>query len=153
MKLRLLDFSFDSKDNISEKGMFLMETGSQVGGNDKKDSISPITIVLVGAGNRAHVYSSYGKQHPDELQVVGVVEPNKIRREDAAKRFNLPEKNCFDSVDEFVKYPLMADAAINGTMDEIHEQTSIPLLKAGYHVLLEKPIGTSEQEEIGSAHV
>ncbi len=35
---------------------------------------------------------------------------------------------------------------INGTMDSLHVKTTIPLLKAGYHVLLEKPFAINEAE-------
>src|SRR5690606_33611450 len=34
----------------------------------------------------------------------------------------------------------------NGTMDALHVSTSLPLLEAGYDLLLEKPIGISEEE-------
>ena len=42
--------------------------------------------------------------------------------------------------------PKFADAVINGTMDHIHVSTNVPLLKAGYDVLLEKPFSVSEEE-------
>ncbi|MDP6889282.1 MAG: Gfo/Idh/MocA family oxidoreductase, partial [Candidatus Thalassarchaeaceae archaeon] len=40
----------------------------------------------------------------------------------------------------------LADVAINGTMDEIHVETTVPLLDAGYDVLLEKPIAPSKEQ-------
>ena len=40
-----------------------------------------ITVVLVGAGNRANVYSSVSLQCPDKMKVVGIVDPDPIRRE------------------------------------------------------------------------
>ena len=105
-----------------------------------------VTAVIVGAGNRTNVYSTYAEEHPENLQIVGVVEPDKIRRNKIADRFNISNENCFESIEEFVSTPAFANAVINGTMDEIHVQTTIPILKAGYDVLLEKPIGTSERE-------
>ena len=38
-----------------------------------------ITVVLVGAGNRANVYSGYSVQNPDELKIVGIVDPDPVR--------------------------------------------------------------------------
>lgn len=35
-----------------------------------------ITAVLVGAGNRADVYASVAKRHPDKIKIVGIVEPD-----------------------------------------------------------------------------
>lgn len=106
----------------------------------------PIKAVIIGAGNRSLIYASYALEHPDELQIVGVVEPIPERRQLTAERFGISPDNCFASVEELVVHPQLADAAINGTMDQFHLQTTLPLLKAGYDVLLEKPIGVSETE-------
>ncbi|WP_246309893.1 Gfo/Idh/MocA family oxidoreductase [Paenibacillus alginolyticus] len=40
-----------------------------------------IKAVIIGAGNRSLIYASYALQHPDELQIVGVVEPSLERRQ------------------------------------------------------------------------
>ena len=42
--------------------------------------------------------------------------------------------------------PKFADAVINGTLDPLHVKTTIPLLKNGYDVLLEKPFAVNQQE-------
>ena len=60
--------------------------------------------------------------------------------------FGFPKENCFDSALELSRVPKFADAVINGTMDEQHVETSIPLLKKGYDMLLEKPFATNEKE-------
>lgn len=106
----------------------------------------PIKVVLVGAGNRTNIYASYAKNKPNELQIVGIVEPNKNRRIKTAIKYDIVDENCFETIEQFIVAPKLADAVINGTMDEIHVQTTIPILQAGYDVLLEKPIGISEQE-------
>ncbi|TMV49723.1 Gfo/Idh/MocA family oxidoreductase [Paenibacillus mesophilus] len=106
----------------------------------------PVTAVIVGAGHRALIYAGYAEQHPDELRIVGVADPDPLRREQTASRFRLPADRTFATVEELTAVPRFADAAINGTMDHLHVQTTIPLLRAGYDVLLEKPIGVSEAE-------
>ncbi|KIL40764.1 oxidoreductase [Gordoniibacillus kamchatkensis] len=100
---------------------------------------------MVGAGHRSLLYASYAQHHPDKLRVAGVVEPDPVRRKMTAERFGLEEDRCFSSVDELADKPPIADAVINGTMDDLHVKTTIPLLEAGYDVLLEKPIATSEE--------
>jgi predicted dehydrogenase len=45
--------------------------------------------------------------------------------------------------------PAFADAAINGTMDRQHVPTTLPLLEAGYDILLEKPICPTQEELLG----
>ncbi|MDF2675665.1 MAG: oxidoreductase domain protein [Clostridiales bacterium] len=106
----------------------------------------PVTAIIVGAGHRSLLYASYALEHPEELKIVGVVEPDSVRREKTAKIYGIEEKYCFKSVEDLIKGPRIADTAINGTMDNIHIPTSIPLLEAGYHLLVEKPIGVSQDE-------
>ena len=105
-----------------------------------------ITVVLVGAGNRANVYARLALQEPEKMKVVGVVDPDPLRIKAAVELYGIPEENCFTSVEEFVKREKFADAVINGTMDDIHVITSIPVLKAGYDMLLEKPFAVNEDE-------
>jgi predicted dehydrogenase len=106
----------------------------------------PVTAIIVGAGHRSLIYASYAETYPDQLQITGIVEPDPVRRSLTAKRFNISDENCFESVEHLVHGSKIADAVINGTMDELHVKTTMPLLKAGYDILLEKPIATSEDD-------
>lgn len=105
-----------------------------------------VTAVIVGAGHRAMTYASYAKQHPDELRIVGVADPLAYRREMVAAEYDLSPEQCFETAEELASRPPIADAVINGTMDQDHVRTSVPLLDAGYDILLEKPFATSEAE-------
>lgn len=105
-----------------------------------------ITAVIVGAGHRSMLYASYAKEHPEEFQITGVVEPDPTRRQIAAETFGVAAENCFTSVEELLVGAKLADAAINGTMDHLHVVTSIPLLEAGYDLLLEKPFAIHQEE-------
>lgn len=40
----------------------------------------PITAIIVGAGHRSFVYSELAKTNPEMLKIVGVADPNPIRR-------------------------------------------------------------------------
>ncbi|MCK5380749.1 MAG: Gfo/Idh/MocA family oxidoreductase [Candidatus Latescibacteria bacterium] len=105
-----------------------------------------LRAIIVGAGHRAMFYASYAKEHPDELEIVGVADPSDLRREQAAKGFHLAPERCFSTAEALACKPKFADFVINGTMDHQHVPTSLPLLKAGYDMLLEKPFATSEEE-------
>lgn len=107
---------------------------------------SPIKVIIVGAGHRALIYASYAKEHPDELEIVGVADPAEVPRRKAVEMFGLRSDQCFDSAEELARQPKMADAVINGTMDHQHVPTTLPLLAAGYDVLLEKPLAPDEEE-------
>lgn len=100
----------------------------------------PLNVALVGAGNRGTVYSDYALSEPGQMKIAAVVEPDEYRRNHAAKRYDVPESNCFSSVQEFLDKNIKIDAVINATMDREHIETSLPLLEAGYDMLLEKPI-------------
>ena len=98
-----------------------------------------ISAVLLGAGNRADVYASTSIKFPEKLKVVGIVDPDPVRRELMRSKYEVSPENCFENVYEFVKREKFADAVINGTMDHLHVETSIPVLEKGYDLLLEKP--------------
>ena len=106
----------------------------------------PLTAIIVGAGHRALLYASYAVHHPDELRIVGVADPSDLRREQTARTFGLKADYCFRTAEELAEQPRQADFVINGTMDHQHVPTALPLLEAGYHMLLEKPFATHEQE-------
>ncbi len=105
-----------------------------------------IRAVIVGAGNRASIYASWALEHGDELEIAGVVDVSAVRRDKIAKLYNLAPEACFSSVEQFLQVPKMADAVINGTMDQQHVETSVPILAAGYDLLLEKPIAPTQDE-------
>jgi predicted dehydrogenase len=107
---------------------------------------SPVTAIILGAGHRAMAYANYSLTHPDELKIVGVAELDDYRRNMVKELFNIPDEHCFESADALASVPKFADAVINGTMDEQHVETSIPLLKVGYDMLLEKPFAVNEEE-------
>lgn len=106
----------------------------------------PVTAIIVGAGHRALIYAMYSKQAPDKLRIVGVADPDAGRREMCKKLFDIPDNMCFESADALAAVPKCADAVINGTMDNQHVDTAVPLLKAGYDMLLEKPFAIHEDE-------
>lgn len=106
----------------------------------------PITAIIVGAGHRAFVYSELAKTNPDMLKIVGVADPNPIRRKKAMDYFGFGEDMCFENAEELASKGRLADTVINGTMDEQHLETAVPLLDAGYDMLLEKPFATNEDE-------
>jgi len=105
-----------------------------------------ITAVMVGAGDRADVYANVAITNPEKLKIVGIVDPNPVRNKLMQEKYGVCDENCYSSVEEFVKREKFADCVINGTMDQDHVKTSIPVLKKGYDLLLEKPFAVSEQE-------
>jgi predicted dehydrogenase len=105
-----------------------------------------LTAIIVGAGHRSLMYASYAKLHPTKMKIVGVADPIKLRCEQVAEEYNLTPEQCYESAEELASKGKLADIIINGTMDNQHVDTTVPLLEAGYDVLLEKPFAISREE-------
>jgi predicted dehydrogenase len=106
----------------------------------------PITAITIGAGNRGNVYGSYAINYPTQLDIVGVAEPIATRNDRYAKLHNINASQRFQTWEEVFKKPKIADAVIISTPDNLHYEPCMAALKAGYHILLEKPISPSEEE-------
>ena len=106
----------------------------------------PLEAVIVGAGHRAMTYASYAQHHPEQLRIVGVADLMEDRRRMVQKKYDLKEEHLFETADELAAAGKIGDVVINGTMDHQHVPTALPLLATGYHMLLEKPFATSEQQ-------
>ncbi len=107
---------------------------------------APLTVALVGLGHRGNGYARYAAKHPDKMKIVAAAEPNRLRLDSARERYDLAPDACFDGYESLAAAPKLADAVINSTMDKMHHASAISLIRAGYHMLLEKPIAESEQE-------
>jgi predicted dehydrogenase len=106
----------------------------------------PVTAITLGAGSRGNVYGNYAAAHADHLDIVGVAEPIAIRNERYAKKHNIADANRFPTWEDVFKRPKFADAVIITTPDNLHYGPCMAALKAGYDVLLEKPIAPTEKE-------
>ena len=105
-----------------------------------------LTAVVVGFGGRGAIYASYAMSHPKELDIVGVAEPNSIRRETARKRHNISAERLYSTWEELAAQPRMADFAIIATQDNMHYAPALALIEKGYHLLLEKPMSNQEAQ-------
>ncbi len=113
----------------------------------KSTVVEPIQAVLIGAGQRgAEVYGGYALRHPQQLRFVAVAEPDEARRARFATQHNLPPQNQFPSWEALFERPRFAQAAIICTQDQQHTAPTLAALRAGYDVLLEKPMATTPQE-------
>ena len=109
--------------------------------------MQPITAALVGAGNRGtEAYAPYSLIHPEQLRFTAVCEPDFERRRRFQEIFELPSKICFDSFENFIQLPKMADVVFICTQDKMHFVHTMECLKKGYHVLLEKPMSPNIKE-------
>ncbi len=101
----------------------------------------PVELVVIGAGSRgANAYASYALRHPDEVRIVGVAEPDPIRRQRLAEAHDIDDSRCFVTWEDLIAAGQLADGAIIATQDQMHVEPAIAAMEAGYDVLLEKPM-------------
>ena len=107
----------------------------------------PISIIIVGAGDRGmNAYAPYALKHPDKAHVVGVAEPLDILRRRAAEKYNIPQDRLYKCWQEVLKEDKIADVVLICTQDKMHVEPAIAFMKAGYNVLLEKPMAVSGED-------
>ena len=75
-----------------------------------------LTAVLIGAGLRGQIYTSYMKD--SRFKVIAVAEPLTERREFIKKEHNIPEDMCFADWKELLALPKLADI-LNITIEEL----------------------------------
>ena len=100
-----------------------------------------ITLALIGAGDRGmYCYAPYVAKNSWRAEFVAVSELDPRRRRDFAEAYHVPEEQCFDSFDELLARPRLADALMICTPDPLHFDLAMRAMKLGYHILLEKPM-------------
>ncbi len=93
------------------------------------------------------MYCEEGVNQLGRMKIVAAIDPNEERLRYMRERFAVPEEGCYTNMEDVLKQGKIADCVINGTMDKLHMETTIPFLEQGYHMLLEKPV-TSKKEEL-----
>jgi predicted dehydrogenase len=110
-------------------------------------SYQPIQAVLIGAGQRGmDAYGSYALLHPDQIQFVAVAEPDPARRARFAAEHDIPLEHQFGNWEPLLSLPQLGQAALVCTQDQMHTEPTLAAIKAGYDVLLEKPMATTLDE-------
>jgi predicted dehydrogenase len=108
--------------------------------------MAPVSLAVVGAGNRGTTHGDWALANPDRARVVAVSEPRDVRRSRFAARHGLPAGAVFGGWRELAERGRLADAVLVCTQDAMHAEPAVAFAELGYHVLLEKPMATTEAE-------
>ncbi|MGB2960483.1 MAG: Gfo/Idh/MocA family oxidoreductase [Bacteroidota bacterium] len=108
--------------------------------NLKSDTAAPASCLVLGAGSWGEAYASWALRNPGRMNVIGVAEPNRIRRERFSKTHDVPRERQFESWEDSLADTQLADVLVIATPDQLHHGAAMRGLELGYHILLEKPI-------------
>ena len=85
-----------------------------------------VTVVVVGCGDRAAAYCEAGVNQLKKMEIVAAVDPDPERLRYMREQYGVPESGCYKDMEEVLKQGKIADCVINGTMDQLHLETTIP---------------------------
>ncbi len=97
-----------------------------------------LKAVVLGAGYRGRAYAEYAKAHPDQLEIVGVADPEQAE--------TIPAPRYWKDWRECLAERPDADFVMITMPDALHYEPALMALEEGYHLLLEKPISPTESE-------
>ncbi|MFB7358936.1 Gfo/Idh/MocA family protein [Streptomyces gardneri] len=103
----------------------------------------PLRLILAGAGLRGRTYADHAAD-TGRAEIVAIAEPDPERATAAGIRH--PNAERYGDWRELADRPLEADGVIIATQDADHVEPAIRFAELGYHVLLEKPMATSEDD-------
>jgi predicted dehydrogenase len=107
--------------------------------------MTSVTLALVGGGLRGQLYarSAVGS---GAARVTAIAEPDPVRRSALGLEFAVPDDRLYSDWAELADAGRLADAAIIATQDQLHTAPAVRMADLGYHLLLEKPMATTEAE-------
>lgn len=105
--------------------------------------MSQLKFIILGAGGRGQTFSKWLEAEVGAGCVVAVADPNLARRKVIADAHGIPADSCFDTWQEVLAKEKFADVVINTTMDQDHIGSATTAMRAGYHMMLEKPMAVT----------
>ncbi|MFI6676037.1 Gfo/Idh/MocA family protein [Kribbella sp. NPDC050470] len=111
--------------------------------NRLRASARGIRLAVAGAGMRGQAYATAAAAIPG-VEIVAIAEPNPTTTARVISQF--PTAQVFSDWRELLTQPRIADAVIVSLLDRDHREASVALAEAGYDILLEKPIATSQAD-------
>jgi len=112
----------------------------------------PITLAIIGCGQRGKSYAWYSYKEPAKCRVVAIAEPRPTTRAHFASQYGVDSKLAFESWEQFHKASAetiqtvgkrLADAVVIAVQDHMHAELVVAFAAQGYDVLCEKPMATS----------
>ncbi len=110
----------------------------------KKPAPKPVRVAILGTGGMANRHAELYAQIPG-VQLVAACDVDRPRVEAFAAKHGIPAAATYTDFAQLLR-EVPCDAISNVTPDAFHAALSIQALKAGKHVLCEKPLGLNHNE-------
>ncbi|MBO0826433.1 MAG: Gfo/Idh/MocA family oxidoreductase [Streptosporangiales bacterium] len=104
-----------------------------------------VRLAIVGAGNRGGTYARLAAA-TGAARVTAVADPRRARAKALAADVGVDPGRCFDDWRELLARPDLADAVAVTTLDADHVEPAVTAAAAGLHLLLEKPMATTDSD-------
>lgn len=105
----------------------------------------PYCVAILGMGYRGRVYAQWALEHPDDLTVVAIAEPDPVVRATWAEKLGIEAADAFADCQQALEVEGL-EAAIIALPDRLHAPIALQALERGLHLLLEKPVGVTWDE-------
>ncbi|KAF7790884.1 hypothetical protein EIP86_001842 [Pleurotus ostreatoroseus] len=115
----------------------------------------PVTLAIIGCGQRGKAYTQYALDEPTVSKVVAIAEPRPGTRTNFAKAHSVDPTLVFNTWQELLEASAetirllgrrLADAVIVAVQDHMHLEVVLAFAAQGYHILCEKPMGTNLED-------
>lgn len=106
----------------------------------------PLKLACIGCGARGQTYTQLAARQPDRFAVVAGADPVPERVEKLRRLSGWPDFRGFPDASALLSAGKLADVVIVATPDNFHFEHCQAALRAGYDVLLEKPIATGADQ-------
>ena len=101
-----------------------------------------VTLAVVGAGNRGSTYARLAAANG--ARIVAVAEKREFQRNRLSTEHDV--EHGYDDWRALADRPRLADAVVIATQDADHAEPAVAFAGLGYHLLLEKPMATTEHD-------
>jgi len=105
-----------------------------------------LNAIVIGAGQRGRAHSQEASESNGAMQIVGLAEPDDVRRTEFQKVYGLDDSACLNTWEDVFKRKKWADVVIICTQDNLHYAPTMAAIEQGYDILLEKPIAPTARE-------
>ena len=106
--------------------------------------MAPVSMIVIGSGQRGTGYARWARRHPDRAVVIGVAEPREVHRARLAAEHGIAAQNVAADWRQLADRGRLADAVLICTQDRMHAGPAEAFAALGYHILLEKPMAPDE---------